>query len=279
MKLPILQSLLTIAFTVLLQSYASAQYTVTKIVGEVTNKTTGERLKPGSKLKDDDMLQFSSTRDMVRVVVSGKGIYIISPTPRKENQQSLIVEMLKSALKIKSKEGYLSGRSEDSYLIPEALETETAVNNLILITDQTKFLFDNKRYDVSGGNRFFLQLEKEGGKPEIHALKTNGDTLLITAADFTPSGQLSGSVKYKLGYFNKAKNSSESLAAIRPYVDTSGEMETIVTIIVEDHQETDLEKLKHVCYAEVYESLGKPSQLDFDKIFSRLTARYSNQSK
>lgn len=277
MKPPILQIVMVMCCIVALQCYASAQYTVTKIVGEVTNKTSGERLKPGSKLKDDDMLQFSSDKDLVRVIVSGKGIYIISPTPRKESQQSLIVEMLKSALKIKSKEGYLSGRSEESYLIPAAFETETTVNNKMLITNETKYLFDKAKYNTSNGNRFFLQVEADGKKPEIRALKTSADTLFISASDFVPSQASAGAVKYKIGFYTKDKNSSESLAPIRPYVDTMGEMETIVTIIVEDHQEKDLEKLKQVCYAEVYESLGKPSQLDFDRIFSRLTARYTNQ--
>jgi len=74
-----------------------AQYTVTKVVGHVVNKTSGESLSPGSKLRDDDMLAFSSANDMLRVIVSGKGIYVISPGPRSEKKQSVIVEMLKTS--------------------------------------------------------------------------------------------------------------------------------------------------------------------------------------
>ena len=79
---------------------AHGQYTVTKVVGQVKNKSTGEQLKPGSKLKDDDMLEFSAPKDMVRVIVSGKGIYVLSPTPRTDNAPSAIVEMLKTTLKV-----------------------------------------------------------------------------------------------------------------------------------------------------------------------------------
>jgi hypothetical protein len=49
-----------------------SQYTVTKVIGQVTNKTSGESLYPGSKLRDDDLLAFSSPNDMLRVIVSGK---------------------------------------------------------------------------------------------------------------------------------------------------------------------------------------------------------------
>lgn len=257
----------------------SAQYTVTKIVGQVNNKSTGERLKPGSKLKDDDLLEFSSQKDLLRVIVSGKGIYVISPSPRSSSSQSVIVEMLKSALKIKSREGYLSGRSEESDMIPEALETERTVNNLLLITEATRYRFSPAKYNVSNGSRFFLQLEADSATTEIHALKTIGDTLLLGAADFKPRQQIKGTIRYKIGFHNKEKNTSESLATIRPYVDTGGEMETLVTLIVEDAQEKDLEKLRQFCYAEVYESMGKPSIIDFQHIFNHLTQRFSNSSK
>jgi hypothetical protein len=260
--------LLALCFVVAIHS-SNGQYTVTKVIGQVKNKATGEQLKPGTKLKDDDMLEFSAAKDLVRVIVSGKGIYVISPTPRQGNSSSAIVEMLKATLKIKSREGYLIGRSEESDLIPEVFETETAVNNHIHVGEENKYLFDVTKYSVSNGNKFFLQLEIAGGSPEIHALTTSGDTLLLRSSDFKARQPVSGGISYKIGFFKKDKNTSESLAVINPYIDSTGEMETIVKLIVAEHKNLDKDSLRKTCYAEVYESLGKPSKINFDEVFSR----------
>lgn len=275
-----MKSALLILFCVSVTGACFSQYTVTKIIGQVKNRTTGEKLFPGSKLKDDDVLEFSSSRDMLRVIVSGKGIYVISPTPRKDNQQNMIVEMLKSALKIKSKEGYLSGRSEESELIPATLETEASVNNKHLISMENKYLFDMREYDVSKGNRFFLQVEGEDGKPEIHSLKTVSDTLLIYPVDFKPrQNEITGKEKYKLGFYNKDKNSSESLSTVNPYIDSTGEMENIIKMIIAENKKADKEGLRHACYAEVYEALGKPSVILFSSVFDRLTSGITKTKK
>lgn len=254
-----------------------SQYTVTKIVGQVKNKTSGERLVPGSKLKDDDLLEFSSPTDLLRVIVSGKGIYVISPTPKSGNGQNMIVEMLKSALKIKSKEGYLSGRSEETNIIPAALETEAAVNKNTLIGEVNKYLFDTNQYDIANGSRFFLQVEFEGIKPEIHALKTYGDTLLIYPSDFNPRQGVNGTGSYTLGYFSKDKNSSESLSSIRPYIDTTGEMETIIKVIIDENKQLDKVALQNACYAEIYEAMGKPSGIQFESVFNKFWTGHSKK--
>lgn len=274
-------SFLKIAFTAFVAFFlhleSIAQYTVTKIVGQVSNKTTGEKLKLGSRLKDDDLLQFSSEKDMIRVIVSGKGVYVISPTPTKDNSTSLIVEMLKSALKIKSKEGYLSGRSEETSMIPDAFQTEGDVNTRLLISDTTHFLFDKNKFDLNNGNRFFLQAETEGGKPEIHALKTTGDTLYLLATDFGNRAGNGLAARYKIGFHNKPSNTSESLSAIKPYLDTLNEMESVINIFITNYgDEKDENKLKQACYAEVYEAMGKPSLIDFEAAFTKLL---NNNSK
>lgn len=248
-----------------------AQYTVTKVIGEVTNRTSGEKIVPGSKLRDDDLLSFSSEKDMLRVIVSGKGIYVIGPSPNSQKQQSILVEMLKSALKIKSREGYLSGRSDESEMIPAVLETESAVNNKHLVKEENRYLFDPAVYSISGGNRFFLQIEQEGSQPVIRPLKTSGDTLIVYASDFKTENEPSGN-RYKLGFFSREKNSSESLSVIRPYFDASDEMETVMKLIVTNSPGATKEALKHACYAEIYESLGKPPAIRFNTTFENLSA-------
>lgn len=250
-----------------------SQYTVTKVIGRVTNKTTGESLYPGSKLRDDDLLAFSSPNDMLRVIVSGKGIYVISPGPRSEKQQSVIVEMLKSALQIKSKEGYLSGRSEEDELIPGVLQTDAAINTNNLIRMQNKYLFEPRTYNIINGNRFFLQTEVQGSKPLIRPLKTVEDTVFLYAADFEKVN-----ATYKLGFFSKEKNRSQLLTEIRPLFDTSHEMETIIKLIIAENKQKDKALLKRSCYAEVYEALGKPSAVLFNDVFDKTLTEVSKNA-
>lgn len=254
-------------------NFIFCQYTVTKVLGNVKNKSTGEQLKPGSKLKDDDMLEFSAPKDMVRVIVSGKGIYVISPTPRQSSSPSAIVEMLKATLKVKSREGNLSGRSEEGDLIPEVWETETTVSTRVHIGDQNKYLFDAAKYNIQSGSRFFLQLDVAGGNSEIHALETSGDTLLLRASDFAARQQTDGRITYKVGFFNKTKNAGQALATINPYIDTTGEMEAIMRVMIEENSGMPKDSLRDACYAEVYESLGKPSGINFESVFKQLTLK------
>jgi hypothetical protein len=242
-----------------------AQYTVTKVVGHVINETSGEILASGSRLRDDDMLAFSSTSDMLRVIVSGKGIYVISPGPKSEKQQNVIVEMLKSALKIKSKEGYLSSRSEEDEFIPGILQTDTAVNTNNLIATENKYLFDSRTYHVSNGNRFFLQAEVEGSPPVIKPLATIADTLFIYATDFQKTNAI-----YKLGFYSKEKNNSELLSTIKPVMDTHHDMETIIKLIIAENKKMQKPLVKRSCYAEVYAALGKPSAVLFNEVFNKL---------
>jgi hypothetical protein len=267
-----MKKMLLFLITVCISCVCSSQYTVTKVIGQVKNKTSGEALKPGSKLRDDDLLIFSSLNDLLRVIVSGKGIYIISPSPKSEKQDNMLVEMLKSALHIKSKEGYLSGRAQNTGLIPAAFETEARVNTKNLIGNENKYVFDPGKYGSSKG-RFFLQIEYPGQKVIVHPLKTISDTLLINASDFTTDNKdTSLKARYKLGFFSRETSSSESLAEINPYLDKEQEIQTIISIIINENKKLDKASLQRTCYAEVYEALGKPSDILFNTIFDKAIA-------
>ena len=250
-----------------------SQYTVTKVIGNV-KKLSGETIKTGSTLSDNDVLLFSSPNDMVRVIVAGKGIYVISPSPKAEKQQNAVAEVLKYTLHVKSKEGYLSGRGESVEMIPEIFETDAGSNKMNLIAGKNKYLFNARKYDVSNGSRFFLQINYEDAKPVIHALKTNADTLLLGTGDFkTDISDAAKKVKYAIGFFSKQKGISESLADINPYFDSAGEMEAIIKVVVSQSKESDdRSALKQQCYAEVYGALGKPSDIDFKNAFEKAMA-------
>jgi hypothetical protein len=252
-----------VVFASFLSYITVAQYVVTKVIGSVKNKSTGEMLKMGNKLTDDDVIVFSSVNDMVRVIVAGKGVYIISPGEQQQNQSSEIVEMLKTALHVKYKEGYLSGRSSEEELIPDVFEKQEAVNNKNLFGNTNKYVFDERLFGKVKG-RFFLQIESPGSTVTIHPLRTSADTLIIYAADFqTDKNADRNKVTYKLGFFDKEKNSSQSLALVQPYIDSTGEMETLLKIIIEQSKGGTSEQIRNTCYSEVYAALGKPSWIDF----------------
>lgn len=257
-----------ILFICLIQN-AWAQYTVTKVKGTVTNKTSGEFLKTGSKLTETDILSFSLPTDLIRVIVPGKGIFVISPSSQATQQGSALIEMLKSTFHLKSKEGYLSGRAEGIESIPEAFETNETVNNAMLISKETKFLFNSADYPIMEGSRFFLQVSSAGGQPVIRPLQTKADTLLISTEDFKSNNQPGPQnvVTYSLGYYSKEKNLSVSLMEFTPYLDQLNEMEGIIKVILGVSTEGDPLLLKKECYKEVYEALGKPSDIVFQKVF------------
>lgn len=245
------------------------QYAVTKVIGNV-KKMSGEALTTGTKLSDNDVLLFSSDNDMVRVIVAGKGIYVIHPGPKTAQKQNSVIEILKNTMHVKYKEGYLSGRGESIAMVPESFETEPGGNKKILIGKESRFLFDAHKYEASSGSKFFLQIEYEGSKPVIRILKTSADTLLLHAADFiTVNNDTSKSIKYKIGFYSKEKGSSELLDDIYPYFDETGEMESVIKVVMSQTNEPDKLKLQDACYAEIYGALGKPSDIDFKNVFEK----------
>ena len=258
---------------VLLLAPCFAQYTVTKVIGTVRNKSTSEILKPGSRFSENDKLEWSTPKDLVRTIIAGKGIFIITQSPQAEREGSKMMEIVKFSLHLKSKEYNLSGRSDDDDLVPVNLNTESMINSKNLIAEKNKYLFDKKVYDVSGGNKFFLQTELPGSNPVIRPLHTNGDTLLLYSSDFKKDSMAnSANTKYKLGFYSQDDKTSKLLAQIDPYFDSTAEMETIMKIIITTDTKSDKEKLKEQCYQEIYYALGKPSDIVFQDTFNKLYA-------
>ena len=271
-----MRKILSVTLFVFFISPVFCQYTVTKVIGSVKNKTTNELLKPGSTFKDTSTLNFSTNKDMVRAVVAGEGVYIITPSTKAEKQGNNLLEIVKFALHIKSKEGNLSGRGENSELIPETLGTENRVNTKNVIMDENRYLFDPAVYNVSAGNKFFLQTETAGLKPAIKSLETYGDTLVIYISDFKVDAEQSNeNVKYKLGFYSKENKASSLLTQIYPYFDSTGEMDTIIKIIIADAGEKDKEKIQEQCYQEIYETMGKPADIIFKNAFNKIYASYA----
>ncbi|HVM90050.1 MAG TPA: hypothetical protein VMT76_17820 [Puia sp.] len=268
-----------IGLIILLFSFnaASAQYIVTKVIGDV-KKISGEQVKIGSVLNGEEALMFSTSNDLIRAIVAGKGTFIISPSKEAKEKQNKLVEILKYSMHIKSKEEYLSGRGENTETIPDAFGVDARVNQKNLIRNSNKFLFNKNSFDVSNGSRFFLQISGQGKQPIIRPLKTNGDTLIIYRDDFVTDVRDSvKKIKYVLGFFSRQSGISNSVADIDPSFDFSDDMEKIIGIVISQSTETGEVLLQQRCYAEVYTSLGKPSDIDFKNTFDRIYVQYKKQ--
>jgi hypothetical protein len=250
-----------------------AQYTVTKVIGHVKKKS-GEALVTGTVLTDNDELQFSSPNDMVRVIVAGKGIYVLNSSQQAETKQNQVIEILKYTMRVKSKEGYLSGRGESVETIPDVFDLSMGENKKILVRNTNRYLFSPQTYSVDNGGRFILQVSHGDDKPVIHVLKTVSDTLLLLAEDFKTaaagSGDMSQKFRYSLGYYSRQKGTTAEITDIDPYFDSTGETEAIIKVIIHSDKNDDLTKLRQEAYDEVWTDLGKPSQLDFQNMFTTL---------
>jgi len=254
-----------IIFTLLAQ-VSFSQYTVTKVIGNVKKKS-GEKITIGSQLKETDVLVFSKPEDMVRVIITGKGTYVLTPSPKAEIEKNALVEMLKSTKFLKSKEGYLSSRGEFSELVPDVFKTIDSINSKILIAKENYYLFDPGRFDINSGGGFYLS--RKYSRAKSVPLKTKGDTLFISLTDFhvVPAN----SMIYEIGYYDKQDNRYRTLAELKPYLDKNGEMEKIIRVIVKETSIKDDESLvQQEAYEEVYEALGKPSDLVFEKTFRKV---------
>ena len=96
-------------------------------------------------------------------------------------------------------------------------------------------------------------------------LKTKGDTLLISVSNFWKSGN-----GFKLGFYDKAENKSREIANLDPYFDETGEMEKIIRVMIKENKLEDETLAQQACYEEVYESLGKPSDLLFESLYQKV---------
>lgn len=262
-----------ILFFVLVLSVGSSysQYTVTKVNGKVFNQTTNEVLKPGSRLSKTDSIEWSSPHDMVRAVIAGQGIYILTPSKESQKEGGKLVDVVKFTLHIKSREFNLSGRGDNEEVIPWVFSTESVINNKNLIATVNKYLFDTSQYKSSGGNRFFLQINHKKDAPVIKPLQAISDTLFLNAESFSTSViSDSDEIKYTIGYFDKDHNSSRQLVRLYPYFDTTNEMENLIKIIIDSDGHGDMDQLKVRCYQEVYETMGKPSYILFNQLFQKL---------
>ncbi len=246
------------------------QYTVTKVNGKVINRTTNEVLKPGSRLSKTDSMKWSTSHDMVRAIIAGQGIYILTPSKESQKEGSKLVDVVKFTLHIKSREFNLSGRGDNEEVIPWVFSTESAINNKNLITPVNKYLFDSNQYKLSGGNRFFLQINQKNEAPLIKPLQSIYDTLFLYAASFSKSAVSdSDEIKYTIGFYDKDQNSSRQLIRLYPYFDSSNKTENLIKIIIDSDGHGDMDQLKVRCYQEVYETMGKPSYILFNQLFEK----------
>ena len=272
MKIISLIILLSLAFVNLF-----SQNVVTKVIGKI-KKTDGTVVRIGSKLSETETLQFSSKQDIIRMIVPGKGTFVVSPSTAAEKKENVWIEVLSKTVRIQSTTASLSARSEKYEKIPAAFETTKDINLLTVISNSqpNKYLFNIADYDLSNGSRFVLQINQKDNKSVIYKLRTSKDTLLLYRSDFQLDDDNGKEKEYLIAFYDKPKNktNNKDFPKIKPYFDDAGEMEAILYTLIIGNKTKPKTTQKELCYNEVYKALGKPSDLlfyaTFDKIMKQI---------
>ena len=266
--------LLATLFSCLLLCHLSAktfgQFTVTKVNGRIKTES-GTVIRPGTELRSNDRLVFSSTRDKLWVIQAGKGERMISPTPQATQGNSVFTQLLITALHMDSRSGSLSGRGAMIEKLPDALQANSGTQHKILIEDRNRYLFDPSNFPQTGGATFFLQIDMPGEPSIIRRLTTNNDTLILLYSDFYTESYNS-SIVYKLGYYNPgASPSTISITSFDPFLDQSKEMESVIatTIIAYNKESLPRDSIFNRAYNNIYFTLGKPDYFLFSDLFTK----------
>jgi C1A family cysteine protease len=259
-------------FVLFICTGVNAQYIVTKVNGRVKNGA-GEYLRPGSQLKADEHITWSTINDKIWVIIVGKGEKIISPQPGVPHSGPF-QELLTSSLHLDSKSGSLSGRGEIIEKIPDALHADVKSTGKIVIEDQNKFLFDPQLYPQTDGSVFFIEIDIPQQAPIIRPLKSVADTLYMTASDLATE-TTGPDIKYTLGYHSRsAANKSQLVSIFKPYFDITNEVESTIAISIKAYKSGGMPKeaVRDSIYLNVYSTIGKPNGILFMDLFNKYWA-------
>ena len=256
-----------------------SQNTVTKVIGKI-RKADGTVVRIGTKLSEKEVLQFSSKQDKIRMIVPEKGTFVVGPSITAEKKDDVWIELLSKTIRVQSSTASLSARSKMFEKIPEAFQTNTNINQLILISNSqpNKYLFNTADYDLSNGSRFVLQINQKDNKSVIYKLRTSKDTLLLYRSDFQVDEDNGKEKEYLIAFYDKPKNktNNKDFAKIKPYFDDAGEMEAIIYTLIIGNKTKPKTTQKELCYNEVYKALGKPSDLLFYSTFDKMMQQINN---
>lgn len=258
---------------------AQEKYTITKIIGKIKTEN-GMLLKPGSVLQKNPTLLYSSSKDGIRAIGNNGKVYLFTAAKTApKNNQGVFTALLSQFVRTESG-GNMSTRAVTDEI--SWVQDNLKHSGKILLTDENRFLFDAKKYDVKDGNLFFIQINKKNDytneNTERRKLKTNGDTLIIRYIDIIPKDGNLENTDFKLGFFNVKKNSSSDVIGVPVHFtyDVVNDLENITKITVETHQHNShytKEKIRDLAYSQILENLGKPSDIEFLKIFEKKYAQ------
>jgi C1A family cysteine protease len=252
----------------LISAAANAQYIVTKVNGRIKNGA-GQYIRPGTQLKADEHVTWSTMNDKLWVIVIGKGEQVLSPQPGSQHGSGPFQELLLSSLHLDSHSGSLSGRGEIIEKIPDALHADSKSTGKIIIEEVNKFLFDPQQYPQTNGSVFFIEIDVPQQAPIIRRLKANADTLYLTSSDLATE-TMSPDIKYTLGYHSASK--SQLVSIFKPYFDITNEMESTIGVSIKAYKPSGLSKeaVRDSIYLNIYSTTGKPNGILFMEIFNNL---------
>jgi len=253
--------LMGILAALLLCAPAFGQYLVTYHTGNITDKK-GTAIVDGKRVAPDATLVYDSPKDLLWVVIPGKGDVQLHASANAKKEGNFLVEAIAASIHLQAKHGVFFGKAGQLVLADE-LSAADSINTLLLVQEFNKYHFDSGAYQQG---YFFLQVTLTDGTIHPERLVSETDSLILTADVIERYQQTDTAAAFEIGY--ASNGSAVSVAKIRPVVDRDGTMEAMIkSFILAVGKEVPEDEAYERCYWLIYNTLGKPGMSNYKRSF------------
>jgi hypothetical protein len=250
-------------------------FAVTFVKGVAVTKEM-KQIRPGTRLYLNDQVTFGSTDDFIVAISAKYGRVRFGPKVH-DHASSELLGLILDAAHLSVDTRILGSRGDDDVPIRYRLETSIAanpmINNRLLITSASKFLFDTIAYPIGADDFFVVQFQGSDGALISRKLETINDTLLLYPYNFnfTTESKLDAAYKLYIGYYQKENNSVTSVGEIKPYLDhANAALEMVETIYKTYTELKEQDSIAREINTELYYYFGKPSNLWVEEQLKKL---------
>jgi hypothetical protein len=257
-------SLFGLLAAVLLYVPAFGQYLVTYHTGNITDRQ-GTAIVDGKRVAPDATLVYDSPKDLLWVVVPGKGDVQLHVSANAKKEGNFWVELIATSLHLQPKHGVFFGKPGPQVLADE-LSAADSINSHLLLQEFNKYHFDSGTYQ---GGYFFLQVTLADGIVHPERLDSEADSLILRADVFDRYQHIDTSAAFEIGY--ASNGSAISVVKITPVLDSARTMEAMInSFVVAVGTDAPKDEVYERCYWQIYNTLGKPCMSNYKRLFDQI---------
>ncbi|HEX9504178.1 MAG TPA: hypothetical protein VF974_07755 [Patescibacteria group bacterium] len=244
----------------------SQQYYVLHHTGVIKQKNNIV-VKDGTNIPAAEPLTYDSKDDKLFVFIPHKGNCQLNLSARAKQEGNVWVEAMLGSVQLKLTKGNMFGQSGTAVLAYD-LHPDSRYSSYLLLQTINPYLFNQNAYPASG--IFYLQITEPGKESQKIDLSTDKDTLFLKAEYFANHPD---STHYILAY--DGGTHAKALADIHPVLDTTGKMDRLTALMIGKLKSPGLprDSLMNQCYFTVYQVLGMPCMVSFQRSFSKIYAK------